>query len=327
MREDNFDMAVSTYSSCIGIFNAFLEFKYGESETSVMDQQRGELLTDPTIGLAFAQQCLGRLEEAEETYKDVIELMKHSKADNEKYVRCIINYAELLCQSEKPLLAIDNIKEAIEKLDNKKTDLHASALSNLAIYYAVLKRYDDALPYAKEGYEMFCKILGKNNAYTENALKAYVRVLTEAGREDEAKELQESWEKSRRESELPSSKEMEQKITAKVEESLSHFSKKKTFDPEGLIVPPEVLEQQKKVFEGTFEDVDFDDPNFIEKIAPELKTLYEFLGKSKEFDSDMKKFRENPEAAKQQFTQGMNSPVLSMSMDEFYQSKQDLPKQ
>merc|ERR1712130_992493 len=34
MREDNFDMAASLYSSCLGTLTAYLEFKYADAEPS-----------------------------------------------------------------------------------------------------------------------------------------------------------------------------------------------------------------------------------------------------------------------------------------------------
>merc|ERR1712110_1092227 len=327
MREDNFDMASSLYSSCLGTLTAYLEFKYADAEPSVLNVQKAEMLTDPMVGLAFAQQCLGRLEEAEQSYVDAMEMMKTKGVtfDHDKHARCVLNYAELLCQKEKPLAAIDLIQSTMDKLPNKKSEIYASAMCNISIYYAILKRYEDALPHAKQGYELFCKALGKNNPYTESALQGYMRILRDNGKEEEADRLHEQWQSERRESELPSQEVMEQEISGQLSESLKHLSQKKTFDPQGLIVPPEVLEEQKKIFSQKYANADFGDQEFIDAIEPELKNLYDLVGKSKDFHRDMEKFKQDPEYAKETLSKGITTPILNLGIREYYQNKSDMP--
>jgi tetratricopeptide (TPR) repeat protein len=328
MREDNFDMAASLYQSCLGTLSAYLEFKFGDAEPQQANLEKAEMVLSPTIGLAFAQQCLGRLEHAEQSYLDAFELMetKGLTVDPENRARCALNYAELLCQGEKPLKAIECIQKALDQLPNKKSGIYASAMSNIAIYYGILKRFEEALPFAKKGYELFCKVLGKDNPYTESALQSYVRVLRDSGKGEEADRLHEEWEASRRAAELPTQDDMQRDISAQLAQSLKHFSEKKTLDPHGIVVPPEVLEDQKRTFAQRYAEADLGEKDFVDAIEPELKSLYELIGKSKDFHGDMEKFRADPEYAKETLASGIGAPILNLGIDEYYSSKSDLPR-
>ena len=321
MKEDNYEKAAEAYESCIGSFNTYIEFKYGDEDNQTVVYQRAQILLEPLVGQAFALQCLGQGEAAEDSYTQVFELMEVNYPGDEFYVRCSLNYSELLCYLEKPLKAIENILSARKKLSNKNNELYASSCTNLATYYAILKRLETALPHAKEGYEIFSKKFGNLNPYTESSFQCYIRILEELGKTEEVEALKTAWDKSRESKKLPKSDTMHKEIGEKLSNALSKGA------PE-VKSPEEFLEEQKKNLaknKGSnvdMENPNFSDPEFITAIAPELKTMYEILGKGSEYEADMERFKKDPEYAKQKLESGLVANILSVPTSEFYKPKE-----
>lgn len=323
-RED-FVKAEECYTQCIGIFGAYIEYKYGDLEDqSEASKQLSELTLDPSIALAYAQQCQDNLEAAEETYKQIFTLLDDVKVDDEKYLKIALNYGELLCHLEKPLLAADTLRSALDRKSiSKKSLLYASAIGNLSIYYAVVKDYEKGLPLAKESYELFKKHVPANSpdaSLTEISVRQYIRMLNDSGNSAEAEQVQNKWDELRKSANLPTISEMDINISQHMNSSFENINNPNvapsSLNPDEILESSEFYEKQKNDFvqkdgENT---IDFDDPNFVDKLAPELKAIYNMTGRANEFESDMKKFKENPELAKKMLAQGIETPLTTFSL-------------
>jgi len=282
LMEENYPRAESLYALCISTFTSFLEFKYQNIEDEEMIHHRSKLLLDPTIGLAFALHCNGKLLEAQQAYEEAFEWMKDDPKQQEAYGRNLLNYAELLCHLEKPVSAIESCNEALKIIEkqNGKGELYASGLSNLSIYLGIQKKFSEAIPIAKEAVELFSKAIGRNNGYTDGALEVYLRLLRDNGQNDLADSVAQEWTEIRKQAELPHPGKLAEDVQEQLTESLKSFTQKKPFDPSGAFTTPEILEEEKRQFTENIEKSGIVTPDFMKSIEAEIAGLYDLIGKN-----------------------------------------------
>jgi len=279
LKSEKFPQAEQQYSACISTFSAHLEYKYPNENVQTMMQKRADLLVEPTVGLAFAQHCLGKLEEARENYKQAFEWMKVNPELEPLYARNLLNYAELLCHMEKPVTATEVCEESLPLIEKHygKRELYASGLSNMAVYLGIQQHFARAITYAKEALDLFSKELGKNNPYTDGALQVYLRLLRDNDQEKEADEILEAWSATRKQADLPPPDQLSQDLAKSLEETLKPFANKKPFDPKGTFTTPEILQEQQKQFSAQYDKADFSQPGFSDTIQQEISDLYNFI--------------------------------------------------
>lgn len=327
LREEKFDLAIESFFSSLSGFSDFIDYKYASNEeNSEVDVQKQtiEMKLDPLVGLAFAQQCIGRIEESKQTYTQIFDLIKDLDEYNDTYIRCLINYSELLGLYGEPSLAIEQINNNVLKKLDKNSELYASSICNLSVYYAISKNFEKALEFSKLGYELFSKCLGINNPYTERALLSYVRLLNDQGSKEQATQLYDDWNSKKTVSEFSSNSDIfDREVSDDLKASLNHFSHKNTFDPDGFIVPANVLENQRDLFAKECNREGFGNSELIDQIQPEIDNLKEVIGRSKGvYAAIQAKEREKPDDIEHiGFVPG------SFSQPQFHKSRETLPKE
>jgi len=295
LKNDEFDRAVGAFQSSLSTLKMYCDFKFGNNSNHA---ERAEILIEPANGLAFSLQSLGRFTEAMDTYKQVFEYMNLVPRSKELNARVKLNYAEMLCVNGDHQDAIDTIKDSIKDLDNGET--RALGLLNIGTFYAVMKDPESGIPFAKEGYELFSKLFGKNNAYTERALGNYTRILRDANKEDEAMDVEDEWNDTKHLPELKA-KTNEKNLDGIITETLKHFSQKNVFDPRGIIVPPEFLKEQQEEFREEYSKLGLGDSESLSLFFEESKALDEVIESSKEYYKQSKRPEEEAENFREVF--------------------------
>ena len=312
LTEDNYDEAVPAYERCIDLFNAYLEFKLGEiTDTAKLAAIQRDWLLLPTIGLAYGLQCQGKFQEAEACYDQCLEWFGESKAGNEgHYARLILNYAELLCMTERPLAAIDVVEDNlafVKENFGQGSETYACAISNLSTYYAIRKKFEQALPLAEEAYQLFCEIFGPQDQLTEGCFHIYIKLLGENGMTEKAEELKNKWEAEREEMNLPSSEELNKHIDEKFAASIEELTEKFKSATDNI-----------NKMEGQF-DENSKPEEIVDKLGPQLENIYSALGKANEFKNDLEEMKSNPEEALDEFAvSGKTSEPIKIDLSKFY---------